>query len=143
VLGPALYRLNVSPFVVRRMVGGHVYSDPAWLAGDRLRDKRKVMDAAGARFASVAFVTGGLDRVADRAAFLDLAGRAGAPILLVYGTETPPRSRAEMEALGQLPGVETRRLARGKLAVHEEFPDDVIAVMQPFLDAAPRPSPAN
>jgi pimeloyl-ACP methyl ester carboxylesterase len=143
VLGPALYRLNVSPFVVRRMVGGHVYSDPAWLAGDRLRDKRKVMDAAGARFASVAFVTGGLDRAASRAELLDLAGRAGAPILLVYGSETPPRSLAEMEALAQLPGVETRRLARGKLAVHEEFPDDVIAAMQPFLTAAIPPSPAS
>jgi len=143
VLGPSLYRLNVSPFVVRRMVSGHVYSDPAWLAGERLRDKRKVMDAAGARFGSVAFVTGGLDRAASRAEILDLAGRAGAPILVVYGTETPRRSLAEMEALGRLPGVETARLARGKLALHEEFPDDVVAAMLPFLTAATRPSPAN
>jgi pimeloyl-ACP methyl ester carboxylesterase len=133
VLGPLLYRLNVSSFVVRRMVAGHVYSDTAWLAGERLVEKRKVMDAKGARFASVAFVTGALDRVASRAEFLNLAGRAGLPILLIRGSETPPRSLAEMEALAQLPGVQTVRLERGKLSVHEEFPDQVFAAMQAFL----------
>jgi pimeloyl-ACP methyl ester carboxylesterase len=133
VLGPLLYRLNVSSFVVRRMVAGHVYSDPAWLRGNHLLDKRRVMDGKGARFSSVAFVTGGLDRVASRAEFLSLAGGAGVPILLIYGGETPSRSQAEMEALASLPGVETIRLARGKLAVHEEFPDDVAAVLRPFL----------
>jgi pimeloyl-ACP methyl ester carboxylesterase len=132
-LGHLLYRLNVSAFVVRRMVAGHVYSDPAWLCGERLVDKRRVMDAKGARFASVAFVTGALDRAASRAEFLRLAGGAGAPILLVYGGETPRRSLAEIEALGQLPGIATARLARGKLSVHEEFPDDVAAALRPFL----------
>jgi pimeloyl-ACP methyl ester carboxylesterase len=132
-LGHVLYRLNVSSFVVRRMVSGHVYTDPAWLTGERLASKRKVMDAKGARFASVAFVTGGLDRVAARAEFLQLAGRAGVPILLAYGGETPRRSLAEIEALAALPAVTTARLAHGKLSVHEEFPDEVAAALQPFL----------
>jgi pimeloyl-ACP methyl ester carboxylesterase len=132
-LGPLLYRLNVSALVIRRMVSGHVYSDPAWLSGERLRDKQRVVDAKGARFASVAFVTGALDRAASRAELLDLAGRAGVPILLVYGGETPSRSRAEMEALASLPGIAAALLARGKLAVHEEFPDDVAAALRPFL----------
>jgi pimeloyl-ACP methyl ester carboxylesterase len=132
-LGPLLYRLNVSSFVVRRMVSGHVYSDPAWLRGERLLDKRQVMDGMGARFASVAFVTGGLDRVASRAEFLGLAGGAGLPIRLIYGGETPARSLAEMEALASVQGVEATVLARGKLAVHEEFPDDVAAALRPFL----------
>src|SRR3981081_4432295 len=35
-LGPILYRLNVSRFVVARMAREHVYSDPDWLGGDRL-----------------------------------------------------------------------------------------------------------
>jgi pimeloyl-ACP methyl ester carboxylesterase len=133
VLGPLLYRLNLSPFVVRRMVAGHVYSDPAWLSAERLADKRKVTTAKGARFASVAFVTGALDRVASRADFLGLAGSAGAPILLVYGGETPPRSLGEMEALARLPGMRSARLARGKLSVHEEFPVEVAAALRPFL----------
>jgi pimeloyl-ACP methyl ester carboxylesterase len=132
-LGHLLYRLNVSAFVVRRMVSGHVYSDPAWLSGERLTDKRKIMAAKGARFASVAFVTGALDRVASRAEFLSLAEGAGVPILLVYGDETPLRSLAEMEALAALPGVAIVRLARGKLALHEEFPHDVAAALQLFL----------
>jgi pimeloyl-ACP methyl ester carboxylesterase len=133
--GPLLYRLNVSGFVVRRMVAGHVYSDPAWLAGERLVQKRKVTEGKGARFASVAFVTGGLDRFASRGEFLDLAARAGIPILLIRGDETPPRSLAEMEALAKLPGVETARIPRGKLSVYEEFPDLVAAAMEPFLAA--------
>jgi pimeloyl-ACP methyl ester carboxylesterase len=132
-LGHLLYRLNVSSFVVRRMVSGHVYSDPAWLRGERFMDKRNVMDAKGARFASVAFVTGALDRVAGRAEFLGLADRTGVPILLIYGGDTPRRSLAEMEALTRLAGVETARLAGGKLSVHEEFPDDVVAALRPFL----------
>ena len=135
LVGPPLYRLNVSSFVIRLMVVGHVYSDPAWFSPARLAEKRKVVDASGARFASAGFVTGGLDRAASRTEFLDLASRAGAPILLVYGDETPSRSRAEMEALAALPDVQTARLARGKLSVYEEFPDEVVAVIRPFLAA--------
>ncbi len=119
--------------VVSKMVAGHVYSDPAALSGARMADKRKVVAAPGARYASAAFVTGGLDRVATRDDFMALAARTASPILLVYGAETPPRSRAEMEALAALPGVRTERLLRGKLSVHEEFPDDVYAAIQPFF----------
>jgi pimeloyl-ACP methyl ester carboxylesterase len=132
-LGPLLYRLNVSDFVVRRMVAGHVYSDPAWLAGERGAQKRAVTQGKGARFASVAFVTGGLDRLSSRGEFLELARRAGIPILVVRGDETPPRSLAEMDALSELPAVETARIPRGKLSVYEEFPDLVAAAIEPFL----------
>jgi pimeloyl-ACP methyl ester carboxylesterase len=134
LIGPLVYRLNVNDFVVRKMVADHVYSDPASLSGAGMADKRKVVAAPGARFASAAFVTGGLDRVATRDDFLALAARTSSPLLLVYGAETPPRSRAEMEALAALPGVRTERLPRGKLSVHEEFPDDVYAAIRPFLD---------
>jgi len=133
LIGPLLYRLNVNDFVVSKMVAGHVYSDPAALSGARMADKRKVVAAPGARFASAAFVTGGLDRVATRDDFLALAARTVSPLLLVYGAETPPRSRAEMEALAALPRVRTERLLRGKLSVHEEFPDDVYAAIKPFF----------
>jgi pimeloyl-ACP methyl ester carboxylesterase len=138
-LGPLIYRLNVNRLVVRYMGAGHVYADPAFLAGERLRQKLAVVRADGARFASVRFVTGRLDPVASREAFLDVARRAGAPILLVYGADTPSKSRAEMEALAAVPGVRTARLPRGKLAVHEEFPDATINAIEPFLadDSAP------
>jgi pimeloyl-ACP methyl ester carboxylesterase len=82
---------------------------------------------------SAAFVTAALDRVSNRADFLALAARAAVPILLVYGAETPSRSRPEMEALAALPGVRTELVALGKLSVHEEFPDEVAALVGPFL----------
>jgi pimeloyl-ACP methyl ester carboxylesterase len=135
-LGPLVYRLNVNPFVVRRMGAGHVYADASFLDEERLRQKLNVVCAPGARFASVRFVTGRLDPLANREAFLDLARRAAVPILLLYGAETPPRSRAEMEALAAVPGIRTARLPQGKLAVHEEFPDATFDAIAPFLAEA-------
>ena len=132
-LGPAIYRLNVNPFVVRRMGAGHVYSDVAFLDEARLSEKLAVTRAPGARFASVRFVTGRLDPLASRDEFLALARQAAAPILVVYGAETPPRSRAEMEALAALPGIRGVQLPRGKLAVHEEFPDATADAVDAFL----------
>jgi pimeloyl-ACP methyl ester carboxylesterase len=113
--GPFLYRLNVNPFMVKMMVAGHVYSDKKWLSGVRMQEKRKVTEGENARFASAAFVAGGLDLLSSRNEFLKLASNVSAPILLVYGAQTPPRSRAEMEALSELPGVQTALLHRGKL----------------------------
>jgi pimeloyl-ACP methyl ester carboxylesterase len=132
-LGPLIYRLNVNPFMVRRMGAGHVYADPAFLDEERLRQKLAVVRAPGARFASVRFVTGRLDPLASRDAFLDLARRAAVPMLMVFGAETPPKSRAEMEALVAIPGIRTARLPRGKLAVHEEFPEVTFNAIAPFL----------
>jgi pimeloyl-ACP methyl ester carboxylesterase len=136
-LGPLLYRLNVNRFMVRRMGAGHVYCDPSFLTGDRLQEKLAVVRAPGARFGSVRFVTGRLDPLASRAEFLDLARQITAPILLIYGADTPPRSRAEMEALAGLPGVRTVALPRGKLALHEEFPNPTYDVIDPFLREEP------
>lgn len=73
------------------------------------------------RHASVRFVTSAFDRIDSRGAFLDLAGRAGVPILAVYGDETPRKSLAEMDALSTVPGVDIARLRRGKPCLHEEF----------------------
>src|SRR6266481_2851127 len=132
-VGPLIYRLNVNPFMVRRMGAGHVYADPAFLNGERMRQKLNVVRAPGARFASVRFVTGRLDPLASREAFLDLARRAASPILLLYGADTPPKSRAEMEALAAVPGIRTVRLPRGKLSVHEEFPGATAEPIGSFL----------
>jgi pimeloyl-ACP methyl ester carboxylesterase len=142
VLGPLLYRLNVNRLAVRYMGAGHVYVDPAFLAGERLRDKLAVVRAPGARFASVRFVTGRLDSLASREAFLDVAQRAATPILLLYGADTPTKSRAEMEALAAVPGIRAVRLPHGKLSVHEEFPDATMDAIAPFL-AEETPSAAS
>ena len=133
-IGPLLYRLNMSRFVVTRMARQHVYEDPGWLNGDRLNAKLVVTRTPGARHASVRFVSGALDRVESRAAFLDLARRADLPILVIYGDQTPPRSRAEMEALAEVPGAELRLLPHGKLSIHEEFPESVAGAVKSFLN---------
>ena len=133
LFGPLIYRANVNRLMIRHMGAGHVYSDAAFLQGERLREKLAVIRAPGARFASVRFVTGGLDPLASRDEFLDLGRQASVPILLVYGAETPPKSRAEMEAFAALPRVRSVILPRGKLAVHEEFPDATAEAIVAFL----------
>jgi len=134
-VGPLLYRLNVNPLVVRLMSAGHVYADARFLTRERLREKLDVVDAPGARFASVRFVTGRLDPVDRREAFLDLARQTTVPILLIHGAATPRKSQAEIEALAVLPGIRRVRLPQGKLAVHEEFPDAVVEAIDRFLAA--------
>jgi pimeloyl-ACP methyl ester carboxylesterase len=141
-IGPMLYRLNLSGPVVRRMAAEHVYSDPAWLTPARMDAKRRVTSAPGARHASVRFVTGALDPVDTRDAFLALARQVSRPIHLIYGADTPPKSLAEMEALGRLPMVETSRLPRGRLSVHEEFPERMAAEVRRIL-AAPDVPPVD
>ena len=69
----------------------------------------------------------------SREAFLSAARQVNDPIMVVYGAETPPRSRAEMEALAGLPNVVATVVPDAKLAVHEEFSDEVAATIQNFL----------
>lgn len=127
--GRALYRLNVNGPVIRRMARGHVYADPAWLTAERLAAKRAVTAAPGARHASFRFVAGALDPFPDRQAFLAAARRVEGALLLLYGAEAPPKSRAEMAALGALEGVSSVVLPRGKLSFYEEFPEATAAAI--------------
>jgi pimeloyl-ACP methyl ester carboxylesterase len=137
VLGFLLYKLNVNRVVVRYMAAGHVYADPAWLSDERQREKLAVTRARGSRFASIRFVTGELDPIETREQFLALARQVVVPILMVYGDQTPPRSRAEMEALATVHGVRSVCIPRGKLSVYEEFADQVAQVIAPFLVCDP------
>jgi pimeloyl-ACP methyl ester carboxylesterase len=134
LLGQAFYRLNVSQPVIRRMVSGHVYDDPTWLTDARLAHKRAVTSAPGARHSSFRFVAGALDPMPSRSAFLQAAERVSDPMLVVYGANTPRRSKAEMDALAALKNVRAVRLSVGKLSAHEEFPDLVAGAIQSFLE---------
>ncbi len=133
VIGAALYRLNVNRFMVRMMALGHVYRDPTALPQSLLEEKLAVTRATGARHASIRFVTGELDPMQSRDEFLAAARRVREPILVVYGAETPPKSKSEMEALALLPNVRATVLPAGKLGVHEEFAAETAAVVMPFL----------
>jgi pimeloyl-ACP methyl ester carboxylesterase len=133
VIGSALYRLNVNQPMIRMMARGHVYADPAWLNERRLIEKLAVTNAPGARHASFRFVAGELDPMSTREQFLATARRVTDPILVVYGADTPKRSKAEMEALASFQNVQSRELPVGKLAIHEEFPCLVADAIRPFL----------
>lgn len=133
LLGDALYRLNVSKPVVAMMYRRHVYADQARLTPDFIRGKLGVARQPGARFASAAFVTGGLDLLRSRDDFLALASPPPAPTLLVYGADTPPRSRAEMDALADLGTVQVQRLSHGSPGLHEEHAAEVAQAVAPFL----------
>jgi hypothetical protein len=129
-LGHAFYRANLNDRMVRRMAQGHVYSDPDWLTEERLAGKRGVTRARGARFASVRFVTGRLDPFATgKEARAAAAAVSAERLQWIWGEEAPRRSKAEMEALAEAAGGAPVVLPRGKLALHEEFPQEVARVI--------------
>jgi pimeloyl-ACP methyl ester carboxylesterase len=138
VIGELLYRLNVSRPVVRMMYRRHVFVDPAFLTDDLLADRMRLTRRPGARFASACFVTGALDPFDDRACLLAAARRVQRPMLMLYGPDTLPKSRAEMEALADLPGIESRLLERGTLGMAEELAGDLAPLINDFL-AGTRP----
>jgi len=132
-IGDLIYRLNVNPFMVRMMALGHVYRDPGALPERVMAEKLAVTRAAGARHASIRFVVGELDPMTSREEFLDAARQVTEPILVIYGADTPAKSKAEMAELAALPNVRAALLPAGKLAIHEEFAEEVADVLRAFL----------
>jgi pimeloyl-ACP methyl ester carboxylesterase len=137
VIGPALYRLNVNRVVVRRMLQAHAYGDPRF-ASDRLLDRKTAITRRPrARFATAAFVTGGIDLITDRPALLGLFDpMPKAPVLVLIGSSTPPKSRAEMDALAALPSVRSE-LVPGSLSAHEEHPERIAAAISGLVGSLP------
>lgn len=135
-IGPLLYALNLSRPVIGRMARGHVYGDPAFLTPARLAAKLAVARTPGARRASVRFVTGALDPCDDAQGFRDAAVVLRDRLTLVWGDATPPKSRAEMEALAAAARLTPRLVAGGKLAAHEEHPDACAAAILRGFDGA-------
>jgi len=135
-IGDLIYRLNVNPFMVRMMALGHVYRDPGALPQRVMAEKLAVTRAAGARHASIRFVVGELDPMTTREEFLDTARQVAEPILVIYGADTPPKSKAEMAELAALPNVRAELLPAGKLAIHEEFAEEVAEALRAFLESA-------
>jgi len=133
LLGPVLYRLNVNRLVVGMMARGHVYADPGWLNGPRMRAKLAVTRAPGARHGSARFVTGCLDPFSSRDEQLQAARQVRGPVLSVFSETAPTKSRLEMEALAALPSVSTLRVPRGKLSFYEEFPADAGEPIRAFV----------
>lgn len=119
VIGEALYRLNISPPVIGRMMRAHVYADRDRVSPELVRAKHAITRQRNGRFGTAAFVTGGLDPVGSREAFLDLFGEGLPPVLMLRPTNAPRRSGAEMDALAATGRVTTVSIP-GALSPHEE-----------------------
>ena len=132
LIGPLLYRLSVSRTMVSRMMRAHVLADASRLTPSLLEAKLAVTRQTDARFATAAFVTGALDPVGSRTAFLELLDGALPPTLLLMPASAPPRSGAEMTALAGTGRVTTVTLP-GALAMHEESAEAVSAAIRTFL----------
>lgn len=132
ILGELLYRANTSAPVLGLMMRRHVYSDPSTVSPALIEAKRQVARRPGARFGSAAFVTGALDPVADRAAFLALLAPPPAPTMLLRGEATPQRSAAEMDAMAAMPDVGCLRVP-GALSPHEEHAAALAPLVVHFL----------
>ena len=125
VVGQPFYRLNVNRLVVGRMLKAHVYADPQFVTPERLADKSAITRRPGARLATAAFVTGGLDLMTEERDYIALFARPlPSPVLALIGGSTPWKSRAHMEALTRIEGVITEVIP-GALAAHEEYPQAV------------------
>lgn len=113
----------------------HVFVDASKLTRAFVEEKYKITQQPGARFAPAAFVTGALDPVSNRADFLAQVKSISIPMLVITGEQAPPMSKAEMESLSEIPGVETHKLT-GSLGLHEENVAAVAQIILPFLQSS-------
>lgn len=132
LLGQAFYKLNTTPSFLSWMYRRHVYSDATKLTPEFIDRKHQITQQPGARFAPAAFVTGAIDPVKSRDDFLAWFQALSTPVMVVIGEQAPPKSKAEMEVLAELPGVQVKRLP-GTLGLHEEFAAEVAELILPFL----------
>jgi hypothetical protein len=119
LLGPFLYRLNTSRPVLKLMLRRHVWVDRSLLTQQRLLEQQQISRQPGGRFASVAFVTGGLDSASDSQWWIEQTLQLQCPLHVVLAMEAPPRSKQEMLTLADSADRVTK--INGRLGLHEEF----------------------
>jgi pimeloyl-ACP methyl ester carboxylesterase len=133
IVGQALYQMNTTSSFLRLMYGRHVYVDEAKLTPEFIAHKRQITQQLGARYAPAAFVTGAIDPVRERADFLAYFQSLSVPVMVIIGEQVPPKSREEMDAIANLPGVQSSVLP-GSLGMHEEYANSVSEVIWDFLE---------
>lgn len=132
ILGQTLYKLNTTPSFLRFMYERHVYVDKTQLTPEFINQKWQITQQSGARYAPAAFVTGAIDPIRERSEFLAYFQSLCVPVMAIIGEQVPPKSRAEMDALAELPNVQSVVLP-GSLGMHEEYADTVAEVVLNFM----------
>ena len=133
LLGQLLYFFNTRPSFLKWMYRRHVFKNPEALTSQFMQQKYKSTQQRGARFGPAAFVTGRLDAVTNRGAFLQLFQGLRIPCLAVVSEDGPPKSKAEMEAITEIPQVKVVTHA-GSLGLHEEYGTDIGSLIQTFIE---------
>jgi pimeloyl-ACP methyl ester carboxylesterase len=110
----------------------HVYVDETRLTPEFMQQKYETTQQPGARFAPAAFVTGTLDPMTNGEEFLQIGQSISIPVMITIGEQSPPQSKAEMEALAKLSNIQSVMLP-GTLGMHEEYADEIGAIALPFL----------
>lgn len=132
IIGQFLYLLNTLPPFLNLMIKRHVFANPDNLTPQISKQKHKLTQRKGARFASASFVTGGLDIIKTRAKFIDLFQPLPVPVLVAIPEQSPPKSRMEMEVLVSFSATQKCWLP-GSLGLHEENPTGLAEIIIPFL----------
>ncbi|MEO0377238.1 MAG: alpha/beta hydrolase [Cyanobacteria bacterium P01_A01_bin.17] len=139
LIGQALYGLNTRPGFLKWMYQRHVFVDETQLTPDYMAQRYQNTQKTGARYAPAAFVTGGLDPADERADFLGMLEQQPVPVMVIVADQAPPSSKAEMEAMTQLPDVQVAHLP-GSLGMAEEFGDAIAPAILPFLQEGIAPA---
>lgn len=128
LLGPLLYRLNTTRGMLRWMSRRHVNVAGPGLSPEGLAARQLISRQPGARFASAAFVTGGLDPYETPEGWLDAARALQSLLTVVIADQSPPKSMAEMQALAAVAN-RTFHLP-GRLGAHEESGRQLAALLR-------------
>lgn len=127
LLGPLLYLLNTTRAMLGWMGRRHVDVGGAGLTHEGIHQRQCISRQPGARFASAAFVTGGLDPYNDPQGWIQAARNLQSPLTVVLADQAPPKSLTEMQALA---GVADRVLhLPGRLGAHEEYGQELAAML--------------
>lgn len=135
-LGWMMYNVLVSnEKAIQSQYKSHVYANPDNVTPDIVESRYALTKRKGARYVPAAFLTGLLDPVSSRDEFVqlfaDLEGRV--PVLVMSTSESPKRSKAEMEALRGAKGVSKFVEVPGALLPQEEYPKVVAEELYRFL----------
>jgi pimeloyl-ACP methyl ester carboxylesterase len=128
LLGPLLYRLNTTKAMLGWMSRRHVDVAGPGLSPEGLAARQRISHQPGARFASAAFVTGGLDPYDTPEGWLAAAHALHSPLTVVIADQSPPKSLAQMQALA----AEADRTLHlpGRLGAHEECGRELAALLR-------------
>jgi hypothetical protein len=98
------------------------------LTPEGIAGRQRLSRQPGGRFASAAFVTGGLDPDADGGAWLAAAAALQTPLTVVIADQAPPKSLAAMQSLA---AVADRTLhLPGRPGAHEECGRDLASLLR-------------